>query len=469
MQRFPCCWPARSWNVFGGDIDEQKILQTIEAMARLRPYGYEYVNIDDNWQSMQRAANGSLLPNELKFPHGIAHLAELAHARSLKLGIYSARGNQTCQGRPGSLGHYEIDAASFAAWGVDYLKLDSCGGNGPYGSLSMVEQYAMMRDALKVYSTVRPIYYSICPYIGLSPHLSTAMASPSCCGCKAGASECGPPLHPDQPCSGAYTLTNYMANESGPALNPAYPVDALANSVLVEWKNNANYFKREHPAGSLVVHGRPNKLGYCEGWLTNFDAAQDLTYSYLSGPGHWNDFDMLTVGCNNATGNSTGHGEQCQGHQTMTEQRAQFALWCMLSSPLILGHDIRYMDEDIFKIITNRDLILLQQDTVGHQAEVVRQTPGTRAQQVLFKRLNLTASPRAVALFNRDESTATIALQRTDLQMSSSGQCACVRLVDLEMKAVVVAKHCGAGGVVYSPSVLAHQALVLRVYCVGSS
>ena len=318
-----------SWNVFAGDIDEPKILQTIDAMERLRPFGYEYVNIDDNWQSMQRAANGSLVANNETFPHGIAFLVEQAHARGFKLGIYSARGNQTCQGRPGSLGHYEIDAATFAAWGVSYLKLDSCGGNGPYGSMGMVEQYRMMRDALQVYSTVRPIYYSICPYIGLSSSVKSALSSPSCCGCMAGRNECGPPLHPEQPCSGAYTLTNFMANESGPGLNPEYPVESLANSVLVEWKNNVNVFKREVPKGAPTSHG-PNKLGYCEGWLTNFDAAQDLTWGSLSGPGHWNDFDMLTVGCNNATTNNTQPGP-CQGYQSLVEQRSQFALWCIHS------------------------------------------------------------------------------------------------------------------------------------------
>ena len=52
----------------------------------------------------------------------MAFLAAEAHSRRMKLGIYSARGNRTCQGRPGSAGHYEIDAHTFALWGVDYLK-----------------------------------------------------------------------------------------------------------------------------------------------------------------------------------------------------------------------------------------------------------------------------------------------------------------------------------------------------------
>ena len=48
------------------------------------------------------------------------------HALSLKLGIYSDVGTKTCQGFPGSYGSYELDAQTFADWGVDYLKFDTC-------------------------------------------------------------------------------------------------------------------------------------------------------------------------------------------------------------------------------------------------------------------------------------------------------------------------------------------------------
>ena len=92
-------------------------MEVIEAMERLRPFGYRYVNIDDGWQAPYRAANGSLLADPSKFPHGIAYLADQAHQRGLLLGIYSARGNMSCQNHPGSIGHYEIDAQTFATWG----------------------------------------------------------------------------------------------------------------------------------------------------------------------------------------------------------------------------------------------------------------------------------------------------------------------------------------------------------------
>lgn len=51
------------------------------------------------------------------------------HDRNLKLGIYEDYGTKTCGGYPGSYGHLEIDAQTFADWQVDYLKLDGCNIN----------------------------------------------------------------------------------------------------------------------------------------------------------------------------------------------------------------------------------------------------------------------------------------------------------------------------------------------------
>ena len=72
------------------------------------------------------------------------------------LSILLGRGNITCAGRPGSLGYEKQDANTYAAWNVDYLKLDTCSTNG---TPALVE-YSIMRDALN--ATGRPIFYSLC-------------------------------------------------------------------------------------------------------------------------------------------------------------------------------------------------------------------------------------------------------------------------------------------------------------------
>ncbi|CAF3704202.1 unnamed protein product [Rotaria sp. Silwood1] len=88
--------------------------------------GYEYIIIDDCWLNNTRAADGSLQPDNERFPSGIRALAEYVHSLGLKFGIYEDYGTETCAGYPGVLGHLEQDAQTFASWTVDYLKLDGC-------------------------------------------------------------------------------------------------------------------------------------------------------------------------------------------------------------------------------------------------------------------------------------------------------------------------------------------------------
>jgi alpha-galactosidase len=154
----PMGW--NSWNTFGCDINEQLIRDTADIIVEsgMRDAGYEYVNIDDCWMAPERDAEGRLQPDPVDFPNGIAALADYVHARGLKLGIYSSAGTETCQGLPASLGHEQIDAQTFADWGVDYLKYDNCNNQG----VPAIERYQAMGDALA--ATGRDIVYSICEW-----------------------------------------------------------------------------------------------------------------------------------------------------------------------------------------------------------------------------------------------------------------------------------------------------------------
>ena len=83
---------------------------------------------------MARDKGGKLVGNSSRFPSGIAHLADYAHQKKLKLGIYEDVGTLTCDGYPGLCtdesctlpGHMAVDAATFVSWGVDSLKMDGC-------------------------------------------------------------------------------------------------------------------------------------------------------------------------------------------------------------------------------------------------------------------------------------------------------------------------------------------------------
>lgn len=67
-----------------------------------------------------------LYASELPFCYGEFFLSFQVHSKGLKLGIYADVGNKTCAGYPGSFGFYDIDAQTFANWGVDLLKFDGC-------------------------------------------------------------------------------------------------------------------------------------------------------------------------------------------------------------------------------------------------------------------------------------------------------------------------------------------------------
>ena len=90
-----------SWNNFGEDISEQLVVETIDAMVAngMRDAGYVYVNLDDGWQRYKGSRRAHPLEvDPAKFPRGIGYLADYAHGKGMKLGIYSGPGKETCAG-----------------------------------------------------------------------------------------------------------------------------------------------------------------------------------------------------------------------------------------------------------------------------------------------------------------------------------------------------------------------------------
>ena len=160
----PMGW--NSWNRFGCDISESLIRETADEMVAtgMRDAGYVYLNLDDCWQS-DRTPEGTIVADPDRFPGGIPTLADYVHSRGLKFGLYTCAGTHTCQERPGSAGYEEIDARTYARWGVDYVKVDWCFSEG----LDSRTQYGIMRGALD--RSGRPIVMSICNWGRDAPHL----------------------------------------------------------------------------------------------------------------------------------------------------------------------------------------------------------------------------------------------------------------------------------------------------------
>ncbi|CAE7396923.1 unnamed protein product [Symbiodinium microadriaticum] len=93
----------------------------------MRDAGYNMMLLDDCWAAHDRDENDELQPMPDFFPSGMKALADYLHERGMKLGLYTCVGTQTCKrNRPGSYGHFETDANTFAKWGIDMVKADYC-------------------------------------------------------------------------------------------------------------------------------------------------------------------------------------------------------------------------------------------------------------------------------------------------------------------------------------------------------
>lgn len=173
----PMGW--NSWNSFGCDIDEQRIEAQADAMVSsgMAAAGYRYVVIDDCWYSPGRAADGTLVADQARFPSGMKALADRLHGQGLQLGIYSGASDLMCAqlagsypGRTGSEGHERQDAASFASWGVDFVKYDWCSNDSDLDR--QIRDFTAMRDAIR--DTGRPMVFSINPNSGVAAKLPGA-------------------------------------------------------------------------------------------------------------------------------------------------------------------------------------------------------------------------------------------------------------------------------------------------------
>jgi len=278
--------------------------------------GYEYIVIDDLWEADERV-DGRLTWDRDKFPSGIPALADYVHGKGLKFGIYSCAGTHTCAGKPASFGYEEIDAQTFAGWGVDFLKYDFChvppGVDGPM-------LYRRMGQALR--TAGRPVLFSICEW---------GQRKPWEWGASAG---------------GQMWRTTGDINDS--------------------WES-----------------------------ILNIGFERQSGLEAFAGPGRWNDPDMLVVGM-------YGKGNVAHGGCTDAEYRSHFSLWCLLASPLMIGCDVRHMNQATRDLLLNREVIAINQDALGRQAYKVGVTPyGREIVEVWTKPLQ--DGSIAAGLFNLGE------------------------------------------------------------------
>ena len=141
---------------------------------------------------------------------------------------------------------------------------------------------------------------------------------------------------------------------------------------------------------------------------------KNLYLSAYAGNGNYNDMDMLAVGYNIKP---SPFWEEGLG-LSYTEEEAHFGIWCIMSSPLLLGCDIEYIPEETMKIITNPELIAINQDRLGLQAHVVQHVGETYvfAKDIIEKWGNT----RAVALYNPADTSMRFTLTPEEIEMTGT-------------------------------------------------
>jgi alpha-galactosidase len=334
----PLGW--NSWNSFGCGITEAQVRQAADAMVSsgMRDAGYRYVVVDDCWFDPQRDAAGNLRANPTKFPSGMKALGDYIHSKGLKFGIYQAPNEKTCaQGvgtYPGSTGSKGHERQDATTFAS--WGVDYLKYDWCSGSGTLSEQIAQFTLMRDALrATGRPIVYSINP--------------------------------------------NSFHSPTGDKYNWGEVADLwrTTEDLLDIWQNN-------------------NTNSYPMGVGNVLDVTAPLAAQ--SGPGHWNDPDMLVVG---------------RPGLSLTESRSHFALWALMSAPLMAGNDIRTMSADVSAILRNPRLLAVNQDSLGAGGRRVRDDGDS---EVFAKPLS--DGSVAVGLFNRGSNTATVTTTAAQVGLS---------------------------------------------------
>jgi alpha-galactosidase len=376
--------PPMGWNSWdsGIPLTEETVRNTIDAMVSsgMRDAGYRYVNLDAGWAAPTRGADGRLRADPKTFPHGIAALARYAHDRGMLFGLYASPYDETCGQDPriASAGHEDTDAQTFAGWGVDYLKYDWCHSDADHAN--QVKLFTAMRNALR--ATGRRIFYSINPNSSDDHHAGT-----------------------EYDWSGVADMARNTADLVPVWRSTLPPLDSSDSFLTGSYLGVPDEFRASSSAASL---GRPGYFNDPDMLVVGL-SWRDFFVNHL-------DFSRVIVAQDQLTPerleklrmklalSDTDVSWRANGQPSLTEpeQRAHFSLWAMLAAPLLAGNDIRTMDDQTRDVLTNRDVIAVDQDSL-----VVEATASPQDNRVLVKPLS--GGGVAVALFNSDDKPADIA------------------------------------------------------------
>jgi alpha-galactosidase len=347
----PMGW--NSWNCWAGAVDQQKVLRSARAVVSsgLINHGWTFVNIDDTWQGRRTGSDHALQGNE-KFPDMKA-LCDEIHRLGLKAGIYSTPWVTSYAGYPGGSSDDPDGEWSLAlANGEGHRH-----GTNSFAAADANQWAAWGFDYLKYDWNPNDV-----------PHTA----------------EMGGALRS----SGRDII--YSLSNTAPFKN------------ATNWAQLANCWRT---TGDIVDAWEKPPQSLQRG-VAQIAFTQDR-WAPVAGSGHWNDPDMLVVGY-------VGWGPQLHlTRLTADEQYTHISMWCLLSAPLLIGCDLERLDAFTYNLLSNDEVLAVDQDSLGRQAVRVS---NDGEQDVFAKQLD--DGSLAVGLVNRGADTARVTARWADLKIT---------------------------------------------------
>ncbi|HEX7903211.1 MAG TPA: putative Ig domain-containing protein [Chitinophagaceae bacterium] len=334
----PMGW--NSWNIYASKVTQELVLANAKAMVSsgLIDHGWSYMNIDDVWQGKRGGTYHAILPDSTTFPD-MQGLCDEVHKIGLKIGTYSTPWTE-------SYGHH-IGGSSMNAEGIFERTKENIPRNKkqlPYA----IGTYKFWENDVKQFAAWGFDYLK---YDWNPIEFSETKEM--------------------------YDLLRASGRDIILSLSNSTPFASIAelSKVSNAWRTGGDIKDNWKSLKSRLL-------------------TQDKWAPY-AGPGHWNDPDMMIVGW-------VGWGKGPRPTMlTPDEQYSHMSAWCLQSVPLLLGNDLTKLDAFTLSLLTNDEVIAVNQDPLGKQAVVVSKMDSCG---VLAK--DLEDGSKAAGLFNVTDSIA---------------------------------------------------------------
>jgi alpha-galactosidase len=346
----PLGW--NSWNCWGSKVDAEKVLKSARGMVAsgLIEHGWSYMNIDDAWQGQRGGEYNAIQANE-KFPD-MASLCRTIHQMGLKVGIYST------------------------PWTTSYA--EHIGGSaenpeGTWGKPTIPKRGNVNKDILP---------WAIGKY-SFATNDARQWA------------EWGID----------YLKFDWNPNRVPETLEMYNALRTSGRDVVLSLSNSSPFTNA--PALSKIANCWRTTGDIRDNWdsMSKKGFGEDKWEPFAQ-PGHWNDPDMLVVG-------QVGWGNPHPTHLTPDEQYTHITMWCLLSAPLLLGCDLDKLDEFTLNLLSNDEVLAVNQDSLGKQALCV-----TKDGELRVYAKTLEDGSKAVGLFNLGTNAAPVTVKWSDLGLA---------------------------------------------------